>query len=88
MILKIASLNAKDLRDGSKAACLHRDLLSFGLDVVTIQETLCEVDARVLSNGYVVFSAYADKRARDISLLVMRTLDARFEAGCSWPILP
>lgn len=55
MSLKIAGLNARGLRDRSKAVRLLRDLLSFSVDVAAIQEKhfTCVVDARVLSIEYV-----------------------------------
>ena len=78
MSIKLASLNARGLRDLGKTARLLRDLLSFGVDVATIQEThfVCEADSRVLSNDFVVYSAYGNRQARGVSLLVKRSLDA------------
>lgn len=69
----------RGLRERSKAARLLRDLLSFGVDVVAIQETrfVCDVDASVVSNEIVVYSAYGSRRVRGVSLLVKRCLDAK-----------
>lgn len=39
MSIKLASLNARDLRDQGKVARLLHDCLSFEMDAVTIQET-------------------------------------------------
>lgn len=68
-------------RDRSKAAHTLRDLLSFGVYVVLIQETdcVCEVDVRALSSDYVICSAYGDQLARNVSLRVKRTLGARVD---------
>lgn len=59
MFLNIDSFNARGLRDLSKAVCLLRNLLSFGVDVLRSRKHfVCEVDARVLSSDYVVYSDY------------------------------
>lgn len=57
---KLACLNAKGLRDQSKAVRLLRELLSPGVDLTAIQEThfICDVDARVQPSDFVVYSAY------------------------------
>lgn len=43
------------LRNRSKATCLLRVLLFFGVDVTVIQEAyfVCDVDASVLSSGFI-----------------------------------
>ena len=78
MSLNLASLNARGMRDRSHASRVLRDLLSLNVDVAAIEEThfVCEADERVLSGDYVVFSAYGDRLARGVSLLVKRSLDA------------
>lgn len=80
MFLKIASFNAKSFTGRSKAVRLLPGPLSFGVDVTVIQEnTLCEFYARVLFGDYVVYSAYGEKPARGVSLLVKPTLGARVD---------
>lgn len=37
---------------------------------------MCDVDANVLFNDFVIYSAYLDRRARGVSVLVKRSLDA------------
>lgn len=58
MFIKLACLNARGLKDQNKATRLLCDLLSFGVDVVAIEEThfVCDVDACVLSSNFVVVS--------------------------------
>lgn len=79
MSIKKATLNMKGFRNRGTASRLLRDLLSSGVDVAAIQETLfvCNVDACVLETDFVVYSAYGERQARGISLLVKRTLDAK-----------
>lgn len=55
MSIKLACLNARDLRDRAKAARLLRYLLSFGRDVAVIEVMhFCEADAGVLSSDCVI----------------------------------
>lgn len=62
MSIKLASQNAKGLRNRSKAPRLLCELLPFGVDVVAIEQIrfVCSVDACVLSNNFVAYSAYGD----------------------------
>lgn len=52
---------------------------SFGVDIAVIQEThfVLNVDVGVLSNDFLVYSAYGVRRARGVSLLIKRTLDEK-----------
>lgn len=81
MSIKIASLNVNGLKDQGKATRLLCDLLLFSVDVTAIEEThfVCRVDAHVLPSDFVVYSAYGDRLARDVSLLVKHTLDAKVD---------
>lgn len=49
------------------------------MDVVAIQEThyVCDVNAIVMSNEFVVSSAYREQLSRGVSLLVKCSLDTR-----------
>lgn len=53
-------IKLNSLRDRGWAAPLLRDLRSFGEELAAIQDThfVCYVDASVLSNYFVVYSAY------------------------------
>lgn len=72
------NLNRNSLRDRSKAANFIRDLLFYGVNVPAIQETLfvCDVNTRVLSSDFVVYSTYSDWLVRRVSLLVKRFLNS------------
>lgn len=85
MSIMLACLNARGLRDWDKAARLFRDLLSFGVDVTTIEETqfVCETDACVLSSEFVVHSGYGDQRDKGVFLLVKRTLGTKMDVSMS-----
>lgn len=80
MSIKLVCFNAKGLRGQSKAAFLLCDLLSFGVDmgVTEMPNFVCNVDACVLSNDF-VYSAYGNRQARGISLLVKRNLGTRVD---------
>lgn len=79
MSIKLANLNVRSLRDRRKVAHMLRDLLSFGVDLAAIQWThfVCDVDASVLPNDFVVYSVYWDRQSRGVYLLLKRSLDAR-----------
>lgn len=51
------------------------------MDVATIQEThfACNIDSCVLSDNFVVYSAYGNQQARGVSLLVKCTPDAKVD---------
>lgn len=74
MAIKLACLNARGLKDRSKAAQLLHEL-SFGVDVSVSQETyfVCDID------GLVLFIQYGDRQARDVSLLAKHSLCARVD---------
>lgn len=76
MALNIANLNARGLRDRSKAARLFRDPFSFWIDVDAIEEThfVCEIDDRVLSSDFVFYSACRYVLTRSVFFLVKGTL--------------
>lgn len=79
----------KDWKIKVRRPCLLHELLSFPVDVVAIQETrfVCKVDAHVLSNDFVVYSAYKSRSARELSLLVKHSLDMRVDLvyiGARW----
>jgi len=78
MSLNLSSLNARGLRDRGRASRVLGDLLNLKVDVAALQEThfVCQADERVLTDDYFVFSAYGDRNARGVSLLVKRSLGA------------
>lgn len=60
------------------ASNLFCNLMTFGVEVVSIQQRhfVCDAD-RVLSSDFVVYSAYGNQLARDLFLLVKRTMAAK-----------
>ena len=77
MALFLASLNARGLRDRSHAVRVLRDLLHLKADVITLQEThfVCQADERVLTDDFVVYSAYGDRHSRGVSKLSTNNID-------------
>lgn len=69
MSIKLTSLNVRGMREQSKAARLLRDLLSFGVDVAANQEThfVSDIHAIVLSNDFLVYSAYWNRQPEMLS---------------------
>lgn len=69
MAIMLACLNVKELRDRIKVSHLLYDLLSFGVDVIAIQETyfVSDVDTSVLSCDFIVYSTYRDRLARGVA---------------------
>ena len=56
------------------------DLSNLSVDIAAVQEThfICEVDARVLEEDYVVLSAFNDRCSTGVSLLIGRSLNVDF----------
>lgn len=73
----LACFNAKGLRDQSKTTRLLRGLLSFSMDVAAMEET--HLFARVVPSDFFVYSAYGNRQAGGVSLLVKCTLGARMD---------
>ena len=76
MAYNVACLNARGLRSASHAKHVLVDLLHLGVDVAVIEEThfIAAKDAHVLTNDFVVVSAYGDVTSRGVSLLVRASL--------------
>ena len=78
MSLNLASLNARGLRDSSRANFAAANLENLGVDVATVQETHFEsyLDEYVLRGKWEVHSAYGRPNSRGVSLLVKQSLEA------------
>ena len=78
MVLNLATLNVRGLRDPSKCTRLLGELKNIGVDVAAVQEThfTCGADCRVLESDFNVFSAYGSCTSVGVSLLDGRSLDA------------
>lgn len=72
---ELASFNSRGFRDRSKAANLFYNRMTFGVEVVSIQQThfVYDADVRMLSSNFAVYSAYGDQLAR-----VKRTMAAKW----------
>ena len=77
MALKVASLNARGLRDASECTCLLNSR-TFCLNIAAVQEThfTCKADFRVMEDDFIVFSAFGSRLSIGVSRLVGRSLDA------------
>ena len=78
MTLLLASLNASDMRDASRANFAVAKFNNLGVDVAAVQETHFEsdLDDYVPKNLFEVYSAYGGPSSRGVSLLVKRSLNA------------
>ena len=78
MVLNLATLNVRGLRDSSKCARLLAELRNLSKNVAAIQEThfMCAADCQVLENNFNVFSVHSSRSSAGVSLLVGRSLDA------------
>ena len=78
MVLNLATLKVRGLRDSSKCMRLLGELKNPGVDVAAVQETYftCCADCRVLKSDFNVFSAYSSRASSGTSLLIGRSLDA------------
>ena len=77
MALNLATLNARELRDPSKCACLLGELSNLRVNVTAVQEThfTCAMDCRVVEDDYVVLSAFGNCNSVGVSLLIGRSLN-------------
>ena len=77
MILNVASLNVRGLRDPSKCVYLL-ELLNLCVNVAAVQEThfICAEDCRVLECDFVVFAVFGSSCSAGVSLLVGHNLNA------------
>ena len=78
MDLRLASLNGRGLRAGSRRAHLFLYLQRRGIDICCLQETRFDSNFHedILSKDYLSFSAYFDGRSRGVTWLISRRLDA------------
>ena len=78
MLLNIASLNVRGLKESRKCTRLLAELKTLGVDVAAVQETHFTRGAEcwVLESDFKVFSAYGSRTSAGVSLLVGRSLDA------------
>ena len=78
MVLNLATLKVRGLRDPSKCTRLLGELKNLGVDVAAMQEThfTCGADCRVLESDFNVFSSYGSRTSVGVSLLIGRSLDA------------
>ena len=77
MDLRLASLNGRGLRAGSRRAHLFLYLQRRGIDICCLQETRFDSNFHedILSKDYLSFSAYFDGRSRGVTWLISRRLD-------------
>ena len=78
MDLRLASLNGRGLRAGSRRSHLFLYLERRGIDICCLQETRFDSNFHedILSKDYLSFSAYFDGRSRGVTWLISRRLDA------------
>ena len=78
MDLRLASLNGRGLRAGSRRSHLFLYLQRRGIDICCLLETRFDSNFHedILSKDYLSFSAYFDGRSRGVTWLISRRLDA------------
>ena len=78
MDLRLASLNGRGLRSGSRRSLLFLYLQRRGIDICCLQETCLDSKFHegIPSRDYLSISAYFDGRSRGVTWLISRRLDA------------